>query len=151
RVLVEELGLEPGPALQDLQRRILAHEAGPARPLQETTVTPLRAPSGGGEARKTVTVVAGDLVETSTGARRTDAEVFRRVHKRALERAADVLARHGGTVERFVGDAFAAVFGVPIAHEDDTLRAARAAVELRTELEALNVELEAEWGVTLAV
>src|SRR5262249_21618556 len=57
--------------------------------------------------------------------------------------------RHGGTVEKFIGDAVMAVFGVPLAHEDDAKRAVRAANELRTRLGRLNGELEARWGVEL--
>ena len=62
-----------------------------------------------------------------------------------------VLERHGGTVEKFIGDAIMAVFGIPTLHEDDALRAVRAAVQMREALTALNEELEREWGVTIAV
>ena len=62
-----------------------------------------------------------------------------------------VLERHGGTVEKFIGDAIMAVFGIPTLHEDDALRAVRAAVQMREALTALNEELEGEWGVTIAV
>src|SRR5439155_1662398 len=61
-----------------------------------------------------------------------------------------VLERHGGTVEKFMGDAVMAVFGIPHIHEDDALRAVRAAVEMRTALTDLNGELEASWGVSIA-
>ena len=62
----------------------------------------------------------------------------------------DVLERHGGTVEKFIGDAVMAVFGVPLLHEDDALRAVRAAVEMNAELERLNEGFERTWGVTIA-
>jgi predicted ATPase len=62
-----------------------------------------------------------------------------------------ILERHGGTVEKFIGDAVMAVFGIPAAHEDDALRAVRAAVEMRARLAELNDELARERGVTLAV
>ena len=62
-----------------------------------------------------------------------------------------VLAWHGGTVEKFIGDAVVAVFGIPAAHEDDALRAVRAPAELREALGALNEELSRERDVTLAV
>jgi tetratricopeptide (TPR) repeat protein len=62
-----------------------------------------------------------------------------------------VLERHGGTVEKFIGDAVMAVFGIPTMHEDDAVRAVRAAAELRDELETLNVELEQERGVRIAL
>jgi class 3 adenylate cyclase len=62
-----------------------------------------------------------------------------------------VLERHGGLVEKFIGDAVVAVFGVPLVHEDDALRAVRAAVEMCAALESLNDELERESGVRLGV
>ncbi len=62
-----------------------------------------------------------------------------------------VLERHGGTVEKFIGDAVMAVFGIPTVHEDDALRAVRAASELREAISTLNVELKAEYGIELGV
>jgi predicted ATPase len=60
-----------------------------------------------------------------------------------------VLERHGGTVEKFIGDAVMAVFGVPLLHEDDALRAVRAAAGMHEAVAALNEELERRWGVEL--
>jgi class 3 adenylate cyclase len=62
-----------------------------------------------------------------------------------------VLARHGGTIEKFIGDAVLAVYGIPRLHEDDALRAVRGASKLGSALEELNAELEAAWGVRLAL
>src|SRR6266702_1359784 len=62
-----------------------------------------------------------------------------------------VLERHGGTVEKFIGDAVMAVFGIPELHEDDALRAVRAAVEMRLALAALNEQLARAWGIQLAM
>jgi class 3 adenylate cyclase len=59
------------------------------------------------------------------------------------------LERHGGTVEKFIGDAVMAVFGLPVAHEDDALRAARAAADIRVALDAINAELEQDYGVEI--
>jgi class 3 adenylate cyclase len=60
------------------------------------------------------------------------------------------LERHGGTVEKFIGDAIMAVFGIPTLHEDDALRAVRAAAEMREELARLNERLERQHGVRIA-
>src|SRR5262245_20496828 len=148
RLLADELGLEPGPMLQELQRSILTHEVGLARPSGRTT--PRRARAEPERSRKIVTVLVYDAVERMTGQALLDAEVLRRVRELAFEQSNDVLVRHGGSVDRLVGNALVAVFGVPTAHEDDALRAVRAAVELRRQLETLNVELAAEWNVVLS-
>jgi class 3 adenylate cyclase len=80
------------------------------------------------EGRKTVTVLFCDLVAFTELAGRLDPEALRHLMLRFFERAAAVIEGHGGTVEKFVGDEVMAVFGVPVAHEDDALRAVRAAV-----------------------
>ena len=92
------------------------------------------------EQRKVVTILFCDLVH-STGLAEGDPEAYRRIQSRYFERMQGVIERHGGTVEKFVGDEVMAVFGVPIAHEDDALRAVRAAKEMMDELGALNEEL----------
>ena len=61
-----------------------------------------------------------------------------------------VVERHGGTIEKFMGDEVMALFGVPVLHEDDVLRAARAALEMRTVLEVLNEELASRWDIRLS-
>src|SRR5215218_10115412 len=93
------------------------------------------------EVRKTVTILFSD-VEGSTGlGERLDAESLRRVMTRYFDTARGVLERHGGRLEKFIGDAVVAVFGVPVVHEDDALRAVRAAVELREGMTGLNADL----------
>ena len=103
------------------------------------------------EIRKTVTVVFTDVTGSTAMGERLDPESLRRVMSRYFVTMREVLERHGGTVEKFIGDAIVAVFGVPSLHEDDALRAVRAAADMRAALASLNEELLAEWGVTIAV
>ncbi len=100
--------------------------------------------------RKTVTVVFADVTGSTALADRLDPESVWHVMSRYFEVMREPLERHGGTVEKFIGDAVMAVFGIPVVHEDDALRAVRAAVEMRDALAELNVELERKWDVTLA-
>ena len=113
--------------------------------------SPLAASGTGREVRKTVTVVFSDLVGSTPLGERLDPESLREVITRYYDRAAEVLARHGGTVAKFIGDAVMAVYGIPRLHEDDALRAVRGAAELGDALAELNGELEAAWGVRLAL
>ena len=101
------------------------------------------------EQRKTVTALFADVTGSTALGERLDAESFRRVMARYFDEARRVIERHGGTVEKFIGDAVMAVFGVPAVHEDDAVRAVRAASELQTAIRELNVELERDYGTTL--
>src|SRR3954463_2834445 len=83
------------------------------------------------EQRKVVTVLFCDLVGSTALGESTDPEALRARMRRYFEDLRVILERHGGTVEKFVGDAVMAVFGIPVSHEDDALRAARAALEMR--------------------
>jgi len=103
------------------------------------------------EQRKTVTVLFCDVASSTALGERLDPESLRRVLARYFERVSQVIERHGGTVEKFVGDAVMAVFGVPLLHEDDALRAVRAAAEVQEAVDALAVELERDYGVGLSV
>ncbi len=80
-----------------------------------------------------------------------DAERLGRVMNRYFGEMRTVIERHGGRVEKFIGDAIMAVFGFPRLHEDDALRAVRAVIDMRDALDGLNVELERDWGVALKV
>jgi class 3 adenylate cyclase/tetratricopeptide (TPR) repeat protein len=102
------------------------------------------------ELRKTVTVLFSDVTGSTAMGERLDPESTRRVMGRYFDSMRAAIERHGGTVEKFIGDAVMAVFGVPTVHEDDALRAVRAAVDMRAALEVLNEELERDWGVRLA-
>src|SRR3954467_6332246 len=100
-------------------------------------------------ARKLVTVLFSDVSGFTTLAERLDAESLQEVMGRYFSAMRRVLHRHGGTVEKFIGDAVMALFGVPVVHEDDALRAARAASEMRDALAGLNEELERDYGTRL--
>jgi class 3 adenylate cyclase/tetratricopeptide (TPR) repeat protein len=108
----------------------------------------LVAPAGE-EVRKTVTVVFCDLVGSTSLGERLDPESVRRAIGRYFDKARASIERHGGTVEKFIGDAVMSVFGIPRLHEDDALRAVRAAAELRDAVTALGDELEGELGVRI--
>ena len=101
--------------------------------------------------RKTVTLVFCDVTGSTALGEALDPETVRAVMSRYFDVARGALERHGGTVEKFVGDAVMAAFGIPTVHEDDALRAVRAAAELRDELAELNADLERELGVGIAV
>jgi class 3 adenylate cyclase/tetratricopeptide (TPR) repeat protein len=103
------------------------------------------------EARKIVTVVFADVSGSTELGERLDPEALRRVMERYFAEARQALERHGGTVEKFIGDAVMAVFGIPAAHEDDALRAVKAAADMRAAIAGLNESLERDRGVTLAV
>jgi class 3 adenylate cyclase/tetratricopeptide (TPR) repeat protein len=101
------------------------------------------------EVRKTVTVVFCDLKGSTSLGERLDSESLREVLSVYFSAMRQVLERHGGTVEKYIGDAIMAVFGLPRLHEDDALRAVRAAFEMGRVLQELNVRLQATWGVRL--
>ncbi len=97
------------------------------------------------EVRKIVTVLFADVVGSTALGEATDPEALRARMQRLFEDLRGIVERHGGTVEKFVGDAVMAVFGIPVAHEDDALRAVRAASELRAAITEHG--LEARIGV----
>jgi class 3 adenylate cyclase/tetratricopeptide (TPR) repeat protein len=101
------------------------------------------------ESRKTVTVVFCDVTGSTALGERLDPESLRRVMARYFEAMREEIERHGGTVEKFIGDAVMAVFGIPVVHEDDALRAVRAATGMRDALARLNEELERDYGTRL--
>jgi class 3 adenylate cyclase/tetratricopeptide (TPR) repeat protein len=93
-----------------------------------------------GAHRKVVTVLFCDVVGSTALGESVDPEALQGLLARYFERMRAIVESHGGTVEKFIGDAVMAVFGVPVAHEDDALRACRAAVEMRDALPELGVE-----------
>jgi class 3 adenylate cyclase len=107
------------------------------------------APSRAPFVRKTVTALFADITSSTELGERLDPETLRRLLFRYFDEMRAILERHGGTVEKYAGDAVMAVFGVPVVHEDDALRAVLAAREMHKALERLNVELEEAWAVRL--
>ncbi len=102
-------------------------------------------------ARKLVTVLFCDLVGSTELAEALDPETLRGVTLRYFTAMRSQIDRHGGTVEKFIGDAVMAVFGVPVMHEDDARRAASAALGMLEALAGLNDRLEPTLGVRLRV
>jgi DNA-binding SARP family transcriptional activator/class 3 adenylate cyclase len=163
RKLVDELGIEPGERLRELERAVLAQDPALAAPVG----VPVAAPPSGDDgvavapppppierapsARRLVSIVFADLVDSTGLGERLDPETMHEVLDRYTQVCGTVIERHGGTVEGFIGDAVVGVFGLGELHEDDALRAVRAAVELREAGAGLSTELERERGVAIAM
>ena len=101
------------------------------------------------EARKVVTVLFSDVTGSTVLGEALDPESLRQLMSRYFQEMKAVVQRHGGTTEKFIGDAIMAVFGIPRLHEDDALRAVRAGVEMRGALHELNDEFERTWGIRI--
>jgi class 3 adenylate cyclase len=143
--LVEELALEPGSELRALEAAILRQETSLAAPQRSRPAAALR------EVRKTVTVLLADVAEPDALVERLDPEALRKIIARLFEVTSAAIGRHGGTVEKHIGYAIMAVFGVPELHEDDALRALRAAIDVRESIGALNEELGRDLALRLAL
>ncbi|HKR98875.1 MAG TPA: adenylate/guanylate cyclase domain-containing protein, partial [Candidatus Dormibacteraeota bacterium] len=109
----------------------------------------LAAVSGAADERKIVTILFADVTGSTGLGERLDAEQVKEVMSAFFAAMRDEIEAQGGTVEKFIGDAVMAAFGVPIAHEDDRLRALRTALNMRRRLEAVNAELHASHRVAL--
>jgi len=146
--LVEDLGITPGPALQELERRILNQD--PALDVAPPTeqVEPRR---GAAAERKLATIIVADVVGSTELGERLDPERLDALLDVYFGTLSEVVAEWGGTVEKYIGDAIVAVFGVPAAHEDDPERALRASLELLDRLEQLNRSFRERHGITLAI
>jgi DNA-binding SARP family transcriptional activator/class 3 adenylate cyclase/tetratricopeptide (TPR) repeat protein len=101
--------------------------------------------------RKIVTVLFAEIVDFTGLTRQFDPEALQRLMSRCFDEMRAVLESHGGTAEIYLGNAVMAIFGVPIVHEDDAVRAVRAAAGMRDALPGLNRELEQTWGVRLGI
>jgi class 3 adenylate cyclase/tetratricopeptide (TPR) repeat protein len=109
-----------------------------------------RAPGSGTE-RKLVTVLFADLIGSTSLGEQLDPERLREVLDAYFTAMREAIEAEGGTVEKFIGDAVMAAFGVPVAHEDDPARALRAAHRMLDRLEAVNENLAARHSVTLSI
>ncbi|HXF71273.1 MAG TPA: adenylate/guanylate cyclase domain-containing protein [Actinomycetota bacterium] len=114
-------------------------------PLLEPTPPPA------GQERRLVTILFADVTGSTSLGERLDPERLQEVLGTYFRAMREEIEAEGGTVEKFIGDAVMAVFGVPIAHEDDPRRALRAALRMRDRLELVNAELRDRVGVTLRV
>ena len=141
--LVEELGTTPGLSSRSWRRRFSARTS---RSLPEAVAYVKRM-----QFRRLVTILFVDVVESMALAEALDPEALGRLLQRYFETASRALTRHGGTVEKFAGDAVMAAFGVPVSHEDDALRAARAALDIQAGVAALSEQLDREHGIALEV
>jgi class 3 adenylate cyclase/tetratricopeptide (TPR) repeat protein len=153
-LLDEELGLEPGAELRELERRMLSHDPTLEHVATATAPPPAAATLEAAEpirARRPATVVFADVVESTALGEQLDPESVHRILERYSETATTILERHGGTVEKFIGDAIVGFFGLTEVHEDDAQRAVRAAVELRDAVAELCDELRRTHGIELGV
>jgi DNA-binding SARP family transcriptional activator len=140
--LIEELGIEPGPELRKLEAAILRQDESLAAQAEAVPAM---------QFRRLVTILFVDVVESMAIAEALDPEALGQVLRGYFETVSAVIGRHGGTIEKFAGDAVMAVFGIPVSHEDDALRAARAALDIRAGVAALHERLVLEHGVGLEI
>ena len=101
-------------------------------------------------ARKVVTVMFADVSGFTALAERHDPESLQQVMSRYFNEMRGVVELHGGIVDKVIGDAMMVLFGVPAAHEDDAMRAARCSLEMRVALDTLNEEIDARWASACA-
>src|ERR687897_631343 len=147
--LREALGLEPSRALQRLERAVLAQDPSlELTPVVERAPEPAREEIPRPATRKTVSVVAADVLSLGGP---YDPEALRRPMTLAVETVTGVLERHGASTEASTAGGVIGIFGLPTVHEDDALRAVRAATEARDALLELKPELERDWNVTVAL
>jgi DNA-binding SARP family transcriptional activator len=155
-MLADELGLEPGPRLQRLERAILQHEPSLGAELRipaaaatgEAEAEPPRARIPARPVRKTVTVLCASA---EIAGRDLDPEALEGITEAWFDRFGTIVRRHGAGTPTRTAAGLVAVFGVPLLREDDAARAARAAAEIHAAARELAAELRPTWGVGLAV
>ena len=151
-VLVEELGIDPSKELQDLERAILRQDPdlqAPARRATSASLSRISLAAVRGPSRKTVTVLFVALADLGALAESLDPEVLRAVLDRYVNAVHAGIERTGGTLATIVVDEVLAVFGAPTAHEDDPMRAVRAAFDVRSAIGVLNDALLPQHGAFL--
>jgi DNA-binding SARP family transcriptional activator len=148
RLLREELGLEPSDELRRLERAVLEQDVSL---VAEERSTPMPATVLAPTVRKIVTVLFADVAGHTRLTTTLDPEAVRDVMTRFFGTMRAVIERHRGTIEKYSGDEVMAVFGVPSAHEDDALRAVRAAADMQAALAGLNESLVRDLGVRLGM
>jgi class 3 adenylate cyclase/DNA-binding winged helix-turn-helix (wHTH) protein len=147
RMLVDEFGIEPGPELRELEAAVLRQDDALRAPVSPAVTADATLP----HKRKLATILFADVAGSTAFAECLDPETLHGVMRRYFDTISAVVARHGGTVEKFAGDAVMAAFGIPVAREDDAMRAARSAIELQAAIAALGELLVEELDVGLAV
>jgi len=158
RRVLDELGIEPGRPLQELEQAVLRQDPTLELPSAAAVVPPdpaepeqqVAAPRALPEERKVVSVLFVDL-GGFTSSNVADPEDVRAALQPAHAAAKSEIERHGGTVERLVGDALMSVFGAPVVHEDDPERAVRAALAIRQRLREEAADLQVRIAVNTGV
>ena len=105
--------------------------------------------TGVGEERKVVTILFADVIGSTPLGEQLDPERLRALLGVYFAAMASIIESWGGTVEKYIGDAIMAVFGIPVVHEDDAERGLRAALEMRQRLIELNIDFQRQHQVTL--
>jgi predicted ATPase/DNA-binding SARP family transcriptional activator len=160
RVLVDDLGIEPGQRLREMHQRILNQDPDLELPVESriagvTLEVPAQLAASldaeAPESRKVVSVLCARLRVLSVGGDRLDPETLRPLHARVLAQIAATVDRHGGRLLPAAPEAAIALFGVPAMHEDDAGRALHAALEMSRDVEALGAELHERRQVTVEI
>jgi class 3 adenylate cyclase/tetratricopeptide (TPR) repeat protein len=127
--------------------RLTSDDAAAGGPSQSAAAATPRTAVAPVAERRFVTILFADLVGFTALAEGRDAEAVRELLTRYFEMSREIIDRYGGTVEKFIGDAVMAVWGAPVAHEDDAERAVRAGLELVEAVRALGPGIQARAGV----
>src|SRR5437763_7726793 len=128
-----------------------ALEAGAAPPPAPAAPQPAAAPAVRGEERRQVTVLFADVSGYTAMSERLDPEDVKGLIERCLRRLGAEVDRYGGTVDKYIGDNVMAIFGAPVAHEDDAERAVRAGLGMQAAMEEINTDVAGPYDVSLAL